>query len=241
MKFEGVENLLQAVSDKKKILSESELKNICNEFDKKYIYESTSFENGDFTYEDVVFLLEDHSRQFPDKSEMVRKAIINNYHAIQSVHNLVKAKKQFDQNTVKDLHQILVEGIIPGGVYRTRDLFILGAKHVPPTYLKIYSKMDQFFAELNNPELKGLEKAAYAHLQILKIYPFMDANGRLARLLLNYQLELEGFLPISITKDLREDYYKNIDEFKINKKIEPFTEFIAELEEKRIKEFLERD
>ncbi|MCK4552292.1 MAG: Fic family protein, partial [Tenericutes bacterium] len=106
---------------------------------------------------------------------------------------------------------------------------------------KIYSKMDRYFAELNNPELKGLRKAAFALLQILKIYPFMDANGRLARLLLNYQLELEGLLPISITKDMRNDYYKNIDEYKINKKIQPFTEFIAKIEEKRIKEFLERD
>jgi len=241
MKIEGVEALLQAVSDKKKTLSESELKSICNEFDKRYIYESTSFENGDFTFEDVTFLLEDHSRQFPDKSEMVRKAIINNYHAIQAVHRLVKEGKQFDETIAKDLHQILVEGIINGGVYRTRDLFILGAKHVPPTYLKIYSKMAQFFADLNDPELKGLEKAAFAHLQILKIYPFMDANGRLARLLLNYQLELEGYLPVSITKDLRDEYYKNIDEYKINKKIKPFTDFIAQLEEKRIKEFLERD
>jgi len=137
MKIEGVEALLQAVSDKKKTLSESELKSICNEFDKRYIYESTSFENGDFTFEDVTFLLEDHSRQFPDKSEMVRKAIINNYHAIQAVHRLVKEGKQFDETIAKDLHQILVEGIINGGVYRTRDLFILGAKHVPPTYLKI--------------------------------------------------------------------------------------------------------
>jgi Fic family protein len=241
MSVKGVEALKQAISDKKKALSKAALQSICEEFDKRYIYESTSFENGDFTYEDVIFLLEDHSRQFPDKSETVRKAIINNFHAIQRVHRLTKDGVEFDENIVKDLHQMLVEGIINGGVYRTRDLFILGAKHVPPTYLKIYSKMDRYFADLVDPALEGLKKAAFAHLQILKIYPFMDANGRLARLLLNYQLELDGFLPISITREMRDDYYKAIDEYKINKKIEPFTEFIAELEEKRIKEFLERD
>ena len=241
MKINEVEALKQALNDKLQTLSEKEYSKLVEEFDIRYIYESTTFENGDFSYEDVLFLLEDHSRQFPDKSEQVRKAIINNYHAIKTVHNLVKEGKQFDETTVKDLHQILVDGIINGGVYRTRDLFILGAKHVPPTYLKIYSKMDSYFADLNNPELKGLEKCAFAILQLLKIYPFMDANGRLARLLLNYQLELEGFLPISITKDLRDEYYRNIDEYKINKRIEPFTEFIARLEEKRIKEFSERD
>ncbi len=241
MKIQEVEALKQAIADKKKSYSENEYKKICKEFDKRYIYESTSFENGDFSFEDVVFLLEDHSRQFPDKSETVRKAIINNYHAIQQVHKLAREGKEIEETIVKDLHQVLTEGIIHGGLYRTRDLFILGAKHVPPTYLKIYSKMDRYFSDLMNPELTGLKKAAFTLLQILKIYPFMDANGRLARLLLNYQLELEGFLPISITKDLRNEYYKNIDEYKINKKIEPFTEFIAKIEEKRIKEFLERD
>jgi Fic family protein len=241
MKIQEVEALKQAINDKKKSLLKKEYLKLCDDFDVRYIYESTCFENGNYSFEDVLFLLEDHSRQFPDKSEHVRKAIINNFHAIKAVHGFTKKDTEFDETIVKDLHQVLVEGIINGGVYRTRDLFILGAKHVPPTYLKIYSKMDRYFADLNNPELKGLEKAAFALLQMLKIYPFMDANGRLARLLLNYQLELDGFLPISITRDLRNEYYKNIDEYKINRKIEPFTEFIAKLEEKRIKEFLERD
>jgi Fic family protein len=157
------------------------------------------------------------------------------------VHRLVQKKQELSETIVKDLHQMLVEGIITGGVYRTRDLFILGAKHVPPTYLKIFKKMDQYFSDLENPDLKGLKKAAFAHLQLLKIYPFMDANGRLARLLLNYQLELEGYLPVSITKEQRDDYFHNIDEYKINKRIEPFMEFLAELEAKRIEEFLKRD
>jgi len=241
MKFQEVEELLQALNNKKNSLSKETLQEICDEFDKLYIYESTSFDHGDFSYEDVCFLLEDHSRIFPDKSEHIRKAIINNYHAIQSVHRLVREHKEINENVVKDLHTILVDGMIPGGVYRTRDLFILGAKHVPPSYLKIFKKMDAYFQDLQNPELKGIEKAAFAHLQILKIYPFMDANGRLARLLLNYQLELEGFLPVSITKGLRDEYFGTIDEFKINKDIVPFTEFLARLEEKRIKEFLERE
>ncbi|MDY0011183.1 MAG: Fic family protein [Candidatus Izemoplasmatales bacterium] len=241
MKFEEVEALKEQLINKKKTMTKAKLQEICDEFDKRFIYESTSFENDDFTYEDVSFLLEDHSREFPDKKPYRRQAIINNYHAINMVHRLVEKGIQLNETTVKDLHQVLVEGIITGGVYRTRDLFILGAKHVPPTYLKIFKKMDAYFQDLNDPELKGLEKAAFAHLQLLKIYPFMDANGRLARLLLNYQLELEGFLPVSITKELRDDYFKNIDEYKINKKIEPFTEFLANIEKERIQEFLKRD
>lgn len=239
MGYQEVDALKQALDDKKKTLSETRLKELCDSFDKLYIYESTSFDNGDFSYEDVCFLLEDHSREFPDKSEHIRKAIINNYHAIQMVHRLVQQDTPLTESIVKDLHQVLVEGIFSGGVYRTRDLFILGAKHVPPTYLKIFQKMAQYFADLNDPDLTGLKKAAFAHLQILKIYPFMDANGRLARLLLNYQLELDGYLPVSVTKGERDEYFRTIDEFKINKDIEPFTAFLAGLEQQRIQDFLD--
>ncbi|MFA7076239.1 MAG: Fic family protein [Candidatus Izemoplasmatales bacterium] len=241
MKLEEVEALKEQLINKKKTFTKTELQEICDEFDKRFIYESTSFDNEDFTFEDVCFLLEDHSREFPDKNAHRRQAIINNYHAINMVHRLVDKKVELNESTVKDLHQVLVDGIITGGVYRTRDLFILGAKHVPPTYLKIFKKMDTYFNDLSNPELKGMKKAAFAHLQLLKIYPFMDANGRLARLLLNYQLELEGYLPVSITKEQRNKYFKTIDEYKINKQIEPFLEFLSELEGKRIKEFLERE
>lgn len=240
MKVQEVEALKQQLLDKKKTLSEERRNALCEEFDRLYIYESTSFDNGDFTSEDVSFLLEDHSRLFPDKDEHVRKAIINNYHAVQSVHQLARQQQPITESIVKDLHQVLVDGIIPGGVYRSRDLFILGAKHVPPSYLKIFKKMDAYFADMNEPTLTGLAKAAFVHLEILKIYPFMDANGRLARLLLNYQLELDGFLPVSITKSIRNHYFAAIDEYKINKNSLPFTELLADLEEKRITDYLNR-
>jgi len=68
----------------------------------------------------------------------------------------------------------------------------------------------------------------------------MDANGRLARLLLNYQLELDGFLPVSITRGLRNAYFQCIDEYKINKNSVPFMEFLADLEATRIQDFLTR-
>lgn len=241
MKIEEAENLLPALNDKKNAMTKSGLQRLQDEFDKQYIFDSASFEHSGFTYEDVCFLLEDHSRMFPDKDEHIRQTIINHYHAINTIHKLVKKEVQFDEKIVKDLHQILEYKLMPGGFYRTRDLFILGAKHVPPTYLKIYKKMDRYFAELNNPNLKGLKKAAYAHVEILKIYPFMDSNGKLARLLLNYQLQLEGFLPISITRAIRDEYYKTIDEYKINKDINPFTEFISKLEADKINEFLKRE
>lgn len=238
MKLEEVEALKQELHNKLNSMSQEEIKKRQEAFDTLYIYESTSFDNDEFTYEDVEFLLEDHSREFPDKKRNRRKAIINNYHALQMVHRLASKKIAFDEEIVKDLHQTLVDGIITGGIYRSRDLFILGAKHVPPSYLKIYKKMDDYFETLKSSNLQGLERAAYAHLQFLKIYPFVDANGRLARLLLNYELELQDYLPVSISKDIQDEYFDAIDEYKINKEIQPFIDFLMEIEAERIKEYI---
>ncbi len=238
MKLEEVEALKQELINKKKSMSKDEIQKKQEDFDTLYIYESTSFDNDDFTFEDVEFLLEDHSREFPDKKRNRRKAIINNYHALQMVHRLASKKIAFDEEIVKDLHQTLVDGIIGGGIYRSRDLFILGAKHVPPSYLKIYKKMDDYFDKLKNPDLNGFQKAAFAHLQFLKIYPFVDANGRLARLLLNYELELQDYLPVSISKKLQDEYFDAIDEYKINKKIQPFIDFLMNVEAERIKDYI---
>lgn len=238
MKLEEVEALKQELLNKLNSMSEEDIKKRQEAFDTLYIYESTSFDNDEFTYEDVEFLLEDHSREFPDKKRNRRKAIINNYHALQMVHRLASRKIAFDEEIVKDLHQTLVDGIINGGIYRSRDLFILGAKHVPPSYLKIYKKMDDYFETLKSSDLKGLERAAYAHLQFLKIYPFVDANGRLARLLLNYELELQDYLPVSISKDIQDEYFDAIDEYKINKEIQPFIDFLIKIEVERIQEYI---
>ncbi|MCK7484245.1 MAG: hypothetical protein MZU97_00875 [Bacillus subtilis] len=173
MKIQEVEALKQALINKKTATSEATLRQWCDEFDKRYIYESTSFDNGNFSYEDVCFLLEDHSRLFPDKDEHVRKAIINNYHAISAVHKLSKDGEPINENIVKDLHSILVDGLLTGGLYRTRDLFILGAKHVPPSYLKIYTKMENYFYELNRNRTYGHSKSrvrASRNLENLSIY-----------------------------------------------------------------------
>lgn len=50
---------------------------------------------------------------------------------------------------------------------------------------------------INSP----IENAAYAHLQ-LALHPFLDGNGRLARLMLDFFLIKDGFVPISIPAKL---------------------------------------
>ncbi len=65
-----------------------------------------------------------------------------------------------------------------------------------------------------------------------------DGNGRTARLIMNYQLMINGFLPISIAKENRLGYYDSLEEYAVNGNLDPFRDLIASLEEERLDTYI---
>ena len=88
----------------------------------------------------------------------------------------------------------------------------LGAKFTPPYPEKLPKEMKSFEAELQSilfdKSLNSLvEGAIYAHLQLVRIHPFEDTNGRTARTLQNLILKYSGLPPPIIYAGERFDYY----------------------------------
>lgn len=55
---------------------------------------------------------------------------------------------------------------------------------------------------------------------------------------MNYQLMTAGFLPVSIAKESRLEYFDALEAYAMAGDLIPFTEMIAELEEARLDEYL---
>ena len=93
---------------------------------------------------------------------------------------------------------------------------------------------------INNEEIDtpDLIKIAILHYQFESIHPFLDGNGRTSRLLMNYQLMGKGFLPISIAKEDRLDYYNALDKYAVYNNLEDFICIVALLEEKQLDKYL---
>ena len=89
--------------------------------------------------------------------------------------------------------------------------------------------MRKYFDQINGSEEDPIKLACYAHLQLAKIHPFLDGNGRLSRLMMNFILMKNGLLPISIPVKRRLEYFTLLEEFKVNKNPQPFEEFIYNL------------
>jgi Fic family protein len=108
------------------------------------------------------------------------------------------------------LHRLFYSGIDceNAGRYRTRQVFITGTEYVPPEASEVPALMAEFIAELNegSGRLHPVVLAALAHRRLVDIHPFLDGNGRTARLLMNLILVNRGYQIVSIPPVLRADY-----------------------------------
>jgi len=203
----------------------------------------------DQTYNGLLFEYDSITRQevedvFNGKTENIdpKKVLLINNHknAFLRVVQMIKDDLPMDEDNLKDLHQILMDGCIDtGGLYRNVDISIKGSNHTPPSHIKVYDRMKKYFHYcLEGPDDDLLKYIAYCHLQLAKIHPFLDGNGRLARLVLNYYLMKYDFMPVIVTYEERHRYFQLLEEFKVNKNINPFIEYLIELEKKELAKVL---
>ena len=103
----------------------------------------------------------------------------------------------------------------------------------------MYIQIKAFYEEVDNKAgLNPIELVAWTHAEFVRIHPFIDGNGRTSRLLMNYQLMLHDFLPVSIDKENRLDYYNALDKYASEGDLQPFVELTATLEEKQLDKYL---
>ena len=144
-----------------------------------------------------------------------------------------------DEKIVKDIHALLMDNIITGGIYRNVEVRITGAKHKPPMPNEMYQQIKNFYADMPYKENgNDIELAAWTHAEFVKIHPFVDGNGRTSRMIMNYQLMASGFLPVSIAKENRLEYFEALEAYAVDGNLNPFAEMIAVLEEERLDEYL---
>lgn len=233
---------------KKKILFEQEkgkidsvsLSSYEKDFELTYTHNSTAIEGNTLTLMETKLVLEDGISVGGKELREIYE-IVNHKKAYKYVKKCIAQKKPLDETIVKDIHAILMENIMVGGIYRNQEVRISGAGHVPPSGNNMYIQIKNFYSDLEwkRKELNPVAYAAWTHAEFVRIHPFIDGNGRTSRLIMNYQLMSEGFLPVSIAKENRLDYYNALESFAVDKNLEPFTELVGDLEDRQLDLYLE--
>ena len=161
------------------------------DFELRFTHNSTAIEGNTLTLMETKVLLEDGVSVGGKELREIYE-VVNHKKAYDYVKKCIAQNKSLTEDIVKDLHMILTENIIAGGIYRNQEVRISGAGFTPPAGNEMYIQIKAFYEEVDNKAgLNPIELAAWTHAEFVRIHPFIDGNGRTSRLLMNYQLMLQ--------------------------------------------------
>lgn len=225
-------HLLNIIDDVKEEVKEK----ISQAFSVKYAHDAVGIEGKNSITLNEAYTL-NLAKTLTNRTECEQKELLNHLKAYQMVLEAVKEHKPMSEELLKDIHQALLEGIMTGGLYRQVNVGLIGSTHQPPDHVKVYDRMKKYLNKLTEFDGDPIELACYTHLGISKIHPFIDGNGRLARLVMNYYLMKAGYLPVSIAVEHRKTYFDALDIFKETKDMQPMINFITSLLIERYNEY----
>ena len=101
--------------------------------------------------------------------------------------------------------------------------------------------MDELVEYIRTTKAHTCLKAAQAHLQFVSIHPFVDGNGRTARLLMNLLLLQAGWPPAIIRKTDRLRYLQLLEEAQTQDRKESFYIFVLQAVERSLDMCLKPD
>ncbi|OXS58355.1 cell filamentation protein Fic [Cohnella sp. CIP 111063] len=194
-----------------------------------WTYNSNAIEGNTLTLSETKVVLEGITIGGKTISEHLEA--LNHREAIIYVEEIVKQNHTLTEWQIKSIHSLILKGILDdqAGVYRTQNVLISGAKHVPPDYSQVPELIANFtqWLEEEGTNLHPVARAAVIHSEFVKIHPFVDGNGRTARLLLNFELMKNGYPPIVIEKEQRLAYYTALDETHMTGDFSTFINFVT--------------
>jgi Fic family protein len=197
-----------------------------------WTHTSTAIEGNTLTLGETAFVLEEgltiSGKPLKDHEEVVGHA-----RAIDLVYDFIRKKSDLTEKDLFDLHKaVQTERIID--VYKP-----VGAWKVEPNSTVIVSGDDQIIFEYASPkdvpELmqswlalfqntckektlnreEALTAYVFLHISFVRIHPFWDGNGRIARLIANIPVIKAGYPPIIIPKERRQEYIEALSEYHI--------------------------
>jgi hypothetical protein len=116
--------------------------------------------------------------------------------------------------------------------YRSGPVFIRRSMHVPPRAAAVRELMPAFFDHLAS-ETEPAVRVVLGHFVFVYVHPYIDGNGRIGRFLMNAMLASGGYPWTVIPLVMRDRYMSALESASVDQDIRPFTDFLAELVERR--------
>lgn len=178
------------------------------------VYNSNAIENSTLTLEETekILLQIDLDRYINEREIFEAK----NLARVVSYIDKKAKEKELSLDIILFLHQMLISNIRDdiAGRFRKENEFVRVGSYIAPAPEAVIGRLEKMLSEYNAKSHENIiKRIALLHLTFECTHPFIDGNGRIGRVLNNYLLIREGFVPINIKFINRQKYYDAFREF----------------------------
>jgi Fic family protein len=226
--------------DQYRPLPQALVKNLDEWFMVELTYTSNAIEGNTLTRAETALVIE-KGLTIGGKSLKEHFEANNHAHALEWVKTLI-SKQIYDlsENIILQIHKLILEAIddTNAGYYRNIPVRISGSPVILPNPRKIPELMVDFIEWLHTSTQNPVELAALAHYKLVTIHPFVDGNGRTARLLMNLILMIYGYPPAIIRPEDRLVYIKSLENAQLGGSIDNYIVLIVRAVERSLDIYL---
>ena len=180
------------------------------EFAKEFIFNSNNIEGSKIPAKEVKKIIETGDSRYKNRNEI--KEVYNSIEAF----NYLRKGFKYNIASIKRLYYIMTKDLTmnngekyPRGFKKVENIVNDQPTISPAEVEKSLINLLQFYKE-NKRKIHPFELAFYFHIRYEDIHPFLDANGRTGRLILNKTLMDYGYFPIIVYKDNSKAYFNAI-------------------------------
>ena len=213
--------------DRQRPLAEKIINNLLEWFKIELTYSSNAIEGNTLSRLETAIVIE---KGITIGGKLLKEHLeaINHAKAFEYILSLVKIQN-IAESDILEIHSLVLSYIEEyAGRYREMRVRIAGTEIIFPNHLKVPELMKQFIDYINSPSLHPINKALYAHYELVTIHPFADGNGRTARLLMNLILMQYGYPPSIIKPVYRLKYLKSLEQAQLGGTKDNYEEFMLQ-------------
>src|SRR3990167_2826417 len=192
------------------------------------VYNSNAIENSTLTLEETekILLQIDLDRFITEREIFEAK----NLARVVSYIDTRAKEQELTLEVILSLHKMLISNIRDdiAGRFRKDKEYVRVGSHIAPAPQEVVGRLEKMLAEYNATSHENIiKRIARLHLVFEYTHPFVDGNGRIGRVINNYLLIREGFVPVNIKFIDRKKYYDAFKEFDEKGKVEIMEEIVA--------------
>ena len=178
-------------------------------------YNSNHIEGSRLTKEQTRYIFETNTLGVTTEITRVDDIIetVNHFRCIDYI--IDHAIDKITEAHIKQLHRLLKTNTSDSqkdwfavGEYKRLANEVGGEETAKPE--EVHKRMKALVAEYNGLKQATFDDILNFHVQMERIHPFQDGNGRVGRLLMFWQCLQRGIVPFIITEELRLYYYRGI-------------------------------